>query len=112
MRLRAEQLAKPRPTFRWTHTPCGSCSADPHLVARDFARQLGQPGLPAPIPAENTLCRAEHLPGPGIRPAPFMGQHTYEIAAGLLGLPDTQIRSLLASGVLEAPAPGTPQPER
>jgi crotonobetainyl-CoA:carnitine CoA-transferase CaiB-like acyl-CoA transferase len=86
--------------------------ADPHLVARDFARQLDQPGLPAPIATENALCRARHLPDPDIRPAPFMGQHTYQIAAGLLGLPDAQIRSLLASGVLEAPAPGTPQPKR
>ena len=38
--------------------------------------------------------------------APLLGEHTFEIAAELLGLDAEQVRVLIARGVLEAAATG------
>ncbi|ROO87964.1 crotonobetainyl-CoA:carnitine CoA-transferase CaiB-like acyl-CoA transferase [Actinocorallia herbida] len=77
---------------------------DPQLRARDFFRELDQPGLAAPLPTENAPATFQGLADPELRPAPRMGEHTREVCAKVLGLSDAEIESLLASGVLEEPA--------
>lgn len=76
---------------------------DPHLLARGFFKTLRQPGLSAPILTENVPALGP-WPEPDIRPAPFPGQHTREIAHELLGLDAAAVDELVASGVLEPAA--------
>lgn len=75
-------------------------AADPQLQARRFFRTLRQPGLDAPLLTENAPALGP-LPEPSIRPAPFLGQHTLEIAAELLGLDAESRAELVREGVLE-----------
>jgi len=76
---------------------------DPHLLARGFFKTLHQPGLSAPLLTENVPALGP-WPEPDIRPAPFPGQHTREIAHELLGLDAAAVDELVASGVLEPAA--------
>ncbi|SDB35119.1 CoA transferase [Pseudomonas sp. NFACC13-1] len=73
---------------------------DPQLRARHFFKVLHQPGLDAPLLTENTPALGP-LPEPLIRPAPFPGQHTLDIARNLLGLDDSRCAELVREGVLE-----------
>jgi crotonobetainyl-CoA:carnitine CoA-transferase CaiB-like acyl-CoA transferase len=45
------------------------------------------------------------MPEPELRPAPYQGEHTREVAAQLLGLSSDDIQALIASGDLEDMAP-------
>jgi len=85
---------------------------DPHLQARRFFRRMEQPGLGGLIPTENGPARFRRVADPDIRPAPFPGQHTRELAARLLGLNGPEIDDLVAAGVLEerASEPSTRRP--
>lgn len=79
--------------------------ADPHLQARGFFRTLHQPGLQDPIVTENGPTKALRLPNPEMRPAPYQAEHTREVAARVLGLSDSEIDALIASGDLEVMPP-------
>ena len=74
---------------------------NPHLNARKFFRHFEQPGFPTVLQTENSPVSFSELPEPEIRPAPFQGQHTRELAASLLGLSAEEIEKLVAEGVLE-----------
>jgi len=74
---------------------------NPHLHARKFFRHFEQPGFPTVLQTENGPVSFSDLPDPEIRPAPFQGQHTRELAGSLLGLNAEEIEKLVASGVLE-----------
>lgn len=74
---------------------------DPQFKARDFIRSLEHEGLPEPLPTENRIVHARHFPEPELRPAPYQGEHTREVAARLLGLSASEIDALVASGDLE-----------
>lgn len=74
---------------------------DPQFTARGFIRTLEHPGLPEPLPTENRPAVSLHMPDPELRPAPYQAEHTYEIAARLLGLSAAEIEALIASGDLE-----------
>lgn len=79
---------------------------NPHFQARNFFRTFDQPGLEVPMPTENgPVSFSRTLPDPDLRPAPFVGQHTEEVAAALLGLSPAEIDQLVAEGVLERMAP-------
>ena len=78
--------------------------ADPQLAAGDFVRVLDQPGFDALL-VEGDCFRAEGLAPSPLEPAPHHGQHTREIATGLLGLTDDEVDALVAAGVLEVPPP-------
>ncbi|QQD17345.1 CoA transferase [Spongiibacter nanhainus] len=74
---------------------------NPHLNARNFFRHFEQPGFPTVLQTENGPVSFSDLPEPEIRPAPFQGQHTRELAATLLGFDAEKIEQLVADGVLE-----------
>lgn len=74
---------------------------NPHFKARKFFRTFEQPGLSAPMLTENAPVGFSRLPDPEIRPAPFIAQHTEEIALQLLQLSKVEITKLIADGVLE-----------
>lgn len=74
---------------------------DPQFQSRAFIRTLCHDGLPLPLPAENRIVNSLHMLDPDLRPAPYMSEHTREIAIELLGLSDFQIDELLATGDLE-----------
>ena len=71
------------------------------MNARKFFRHFEQPGFPTVLQTENSPVSFSELPEPEIRPAPFQGQHTRELAASLLGLSAEEIEKLVAEGVLE-----------
>lgn len=76
-------------------------ASNPQMVERRFMRMSSQPGLDYPLPGENAPCLSNNLPDPDLRPAPFFGEHTVEIARQLLCLPDEKVTALLESEVLQ-----------
>lgn len=79
--------------------------ADPHLRERGYILEVDQPPL-GPILMEGPAFHATRLPEPVTFPAPLLGQHTREIAASVLGLPDERVAQLLEAGLLIEPAAG------
>jgi crotonobetainyl-CoA:carnitine CoA-transferase CaiB-like acyl-CoA transferase len=73
---------------------------DPHLQARRFFQRMEQPGFDEPMPTENAPACFRRVADPEIRPAPFPGQHTRELAARLLDLNDSEVDQLISAGVL------------
>jgi crotonobetainyl-CoA:carnitine CoA-transferase CaiB-like acyl-CoA transferase len=73
---------------------------DPHLQARRFFQRMEQPGVDEPMPTENAPACFRRVADPEIRPAPFPGQHTRELAARLLDLNDSEVDRLISAGVL------------
>ena len=80
-------------------------AADPHMIARHFPVEIDQPDL-GPMILEGPAWHADAMPAPIYEPAPTIGQHTVEIARGLLGLNDAAIEELFDTGVLESTGPG------
>jgi crotonobetainyl-CoA:carnitine CoA-transferase CaiB-like acyl-CoA transferase len=78
-------------------------ATDPHMMARHFPVEIDQPDL-GPMVLEGPAWRADAMPPPIYKPAPTIGQHTVEVARGLLGLDDAAIEKLFDSGVLESTA--------
>ena len=78
---------------------------NPHFSARRLFRTFHQPGLDAPMITENGPVAFSRLPEPDLRPAPFMAQHTVDIARSTLGLSESEIDALISDGVLETMAP-------
>lgn len=75
---------------------------DPHLKARGFIAEMTHPGLPGAIlPTEARPALSRHIQPSALRPAPYVGEHTREIAATLLELDESRIAALIAEGVLE-----------
>jgi crotonobetainyl-CoA:carnitine CoA-transferase CaiB-like acyl-CoA transferase len=77
---------------------------DPHLVAREFWREVEQPAVGS-IPMENSPFRSRMIPSVRIAPAAFHGEHTRELCASLLDMDEAEIDGLFESGVLEEPLP-------
>jgi crotonobetainyl-CoA:carnitine CoA-transferase CaiB-like acyl-CoA transferase len=76
-------------------------ATDPHLKARRFPVEIDQPDL-GPMILEGPAWDSDAMPPPIYKPAPTIGQHTVEVARGLLGLDDAAIKELFAAGVLES----------
>jgi crotonobetainyl-CoA:carnitine CoA-transferase CaiB-like acyl-CoA transferase len=77
---------------------------DPHLRSRGVQRELHQPGL-GRVRLEDGPFRSRHIPPVRVSPAPQHGEHTREICASVLGLPEPEIEALFAAAVLEEPLP-------
>jgi crotonobetainyl-CoA:carnitine CoA-transferase CaiB-like acyl-CoA transferase len=84
-----------------TGTDMGS---HPHYLAHDFAIRVDQPGLHEMV-LDGAAFHSDLMVGPDVRRAPFLGEHTREIATSVLGLDDAEVDKLLAAGVLETTPP-------
>jgi crotonobetainyl-CoA:carnitine CoA-transferase CaiB-like acyl-CoA transferase len=87
----------------------GDLRGDAQLGARRFFTVLLQPQL-GELPAMNGSAVYRHAAGPLLGPAPLQGEHTWEIARDLLGLPETQARQLIADDVLQPADATVPDP--
>jgi crotonobetainyl-CoA:carnitine CoA-transferase CaiB-like acyl-CoA transferase len=75
---------------------------DPQLAHRGYPKLVVQPDYEA-IMVEGPPFLGDDLPEVIVEPAPMLGEHTREIASRLLGLDESEIQSLVDSGVLEDP---------
>ncbi len=73
--------------------------ADPHLKAREFFRELDQPGV-GRYPVSFGGLKLHRTPGRVLRPAPRLGEHNEYILGGLLGLSREEISALEREGVI------------
>jgi crotonobetainyl-CoA:carnitine CoA-transferase CaiB-like acyl-CoA transferase len=77
---------------------------DPHLISRGYLAEVDQPGV-GPMILEGPAFQASAMGRADIRPAPWLGEHTRDIATELLGLPADRVEELIAAGVLEVTEP-------
>ncbi|MEE2674092.1 MAG: CaiB/BaiF CoA-transferase family protein, partial [Myxococcota bacterium] len=75
---------------------------DPHFQARGYPRWLEQQDA-GWMTFEGPCFKATGMSDVVVFQAPKVGEHTREIAGSLLGLPDEEVESLVAAGVLEVP---------
>ncbi|WP_433306901.1 CoA transferase [Actinoplanes sp. CA-030573] len=78
---------------------------DPHLAERRFFRTMRHPRIARPMPAENGPAVFANVPDPELGPAPLAGEHSRDVLARVLGLPEDRIDALIEAGVVEQPAP-------
>jgi crotonobetainyl-CoA:carnitine CoA-transferase CaiB-like acyl-CoA transferase len=78
----------------------GDCFADPQLAHREHFEALDHPNL-GPGTYERNGFRLAGVPSAYGRPSPLLGEHTREVLTALLGLDDTELDRLTASGALE-----------
>ncbi len=91
--------------------PCGIVAhpehhlGDPQLTHRGYPKLVDQQGLTSML-LEGPAFLASDLPEVIVTQAPWLGEHTREIARDELGLPDAEIEKLVADGILEDPPEG------
>ncbi|MFC5746579.1 CaiB/BaiF CoA transferase family protein [Actinomadura rugatobispora] len=73
---------------------------DPHLSARQYLKQLRQPGL-GPLIVENAPFFSERIDPPPQVPAPEFGEHTREVLTEVLGLAPGEVQRLIDEGAAE-----------
>ncbi|MFT5774844.1 MAG: crotonobetainyl-CoA:carnitine CoA-transferase CaiB-like acyl-CoA transferase [Hyphomonas sp.] len=79
-----------------------------HFKARDFFRELNQPTVGRAVETEGGPVSLNQNYAPLIiSPAPLQGEHTRLLAKELLGLTDSQVDQLVASGDLEGIVKGS-----
>jgi crotonobetainyl-CoA:carnitine CoA-transferase CaiB-like acyl-CoA transferase len=88
--------------------PCNSAAdviADPHVAARSMLVEMPRTDdAPDPVLVPgNPIKLSDVAEGPDERP-PWLGEHTAEVLAGLLGLSEAELDGLAAAGVISAPA--------
>lgn len=76
--------------------------ADPQLLHRGYAKLIVQPDYES-LMLEGPLFLGSDLPEVIIDPAPMLGQHTRDVAQGILGLSEAETQALIDEGVLEDP---------
>jgi crotonobetainyl-CoA:carnitine CoA-transferase CaiB-like acyl-CoA transferase len=74
---------------------------DPHLVEREFIREVHVEGLADQVPMESGPVRSKRMPLPACVPSPARGEQTIQICKELLGLTNEQFDALVAAGALE-----------
>lgn len=77
----------------------------PFYVERRFFRDELHLHLPEALITERMPTRSETLPEPDARPAPLMGEHTFDVMRDWLGLNDIEIGRLVESAALEPITP-------
>lgn len=88
--------------------PCGIVAhpghhiGDPQLAHRGYAKLVDQQGLTTML-LEGPAFLASDMPEVIVTQAPWLGEHTREIARDVLGLGDDEIERLVAECVLEDP---------
>lgn len=73
--------------------------ADPHFAAREAIVRLAHPQL-GEMPMQNVFPRLTATPGRVQHVGPELGEHNDDVYRGLLGLGDSEMTELAASGVI------------
>ena len=76
--------------------------SDPQLWHRGYPKLVVQPGYESLV-LEGPPFLGSDLPEPIVGPAPWLGEHTREVAREVLGLSDGEIQALIDEGILEDP---------
>ena len=90
------------------HVPAGIVAhaphhiGDPQMAHRGYPKLVDQQGL-GTILLEGPAFLGTDLPEVLVSQAPWLGEHTREVASTILGLGDEEIESLIADGTLEDP---------
>jgi crotonobetainyl-CoA:carnitine CoA-transferase CaiB-like acyl-CoA transferase len=77
--------------------------ADPQLTFRRLYVDMVHPLFAEPLPAEAHPALFRGIPDADLRPAPMSGEHTRQLAEGLLGFDSETTERLIGDGVLFAP---------
>ena len=75
------------------------CEHDDHLAERGFYAYLDHPETGISL-YDGPTVKLHETPGYLASPAPLFGEHTYEVATGVLGYTEEEVAELTASGVL------------
>lgn len=81
----------------------GEQADDPHFLAWEYGQTITQPELMATFDLEGPCYRATGMADVVTDRAPQLGEHTAEIATGLLGISEDEVARLLGTGALEGP---------
>jgi crotonobetainyl-CoA:carnitine CoA-transferase CaiB-like acyl-CoA transferase len=72
---------------------------DPQLISREMVVEVEQP-LSGKVKMPGSAFKLSKTPGDGTSPAPFLGQHNYEVYSGILGYSEQEIKKLKNDGVI------------
>lgn len=72
---------------------------DPHLLSRDMIIEVQQP-ISGNLRMPGSVFKLSKTPGNASSPAPFLGQHNYEVYSGILGYSEQEVRELENSGII------------
>ena len=94
MRLLQEAGVTAAPTL-----DAGDVMRDPQLMARGFIATVDHPEV-GKYPNSTAPWKFDSVPSFPIRPAPLLGQHSNEILQELLGLSQSEVAHLTATGAI------------
>ena len=80
----------------------GHHMSDPQMLHRSYPKLVVQPDYES-VMLEGPGFVGSDLPDPITEPAPWLGEHTRDVARELLGLSDDEIQALVDEGVIEDP---------
>ena len=72
---------------------------DPHLLSREMIIDVEQL-VSGKVKAPGSVFKLSKTPGDVKLPAPFLGEHNYEIYSGMLGYSEMELRKLADEGVI------------
>jgi len=78
-------------------------ASDPHLAARGFFRDVWHPALGQSLRLMHSPLRSSNYETE-LRPAPVLGEHSLMVLRDLVGLNETEVKRLLATGLIAATA--------
>ena len=87
------------------HLPCSpiptfdQVANDPQLSSRGMITEVEQ-AISGRLKVPGSVLKLSKTPGDPIAPAPFLGQHNYEVYSNLLGYSEGEIRKLQDDGVI------------
>ncbi|NJL18093.1 MAG: hypothetical protein HC938_13875, partial [Nitrospira sp.] len=79
----------------------------PYFIERGLFRSDDHALLPEPLISERRPAIWSQIPEPDHRPAPLMGENTFEVLSEWLQLEETELEQLLAEGTIETVAQKT-----
>lgn len=88
----AEVPCSPLPTF-------DQVANDPQLLSREMIVEVDQP-ISGKVKVPGSAFKMSKTPGDVTLPAPFLGEHNYEIYSDMLGYSELEIRKLADDGII------------
>lgn len=92
-------------TLRNVRVPCSPVPTfdrvanDPQLLSREMIVEVEQP-ISGKVKVPGSVFKLSRTPGGVNLPAPFLGEHNYEVYSGILGYSEEKIRELADQGII------------